>query len=213
MQSITGTRIELLARRTQLQLAQQGYELLEQKRTALMHELVKMLDRVIEETHNLEQSLNQARQAMAWAETLAGPAAVTNAAMAVRDEFTLHIETVKLMGVEIPDIEQRHVARSALGRGYSITGTSSAIDEAALAFEDVVETIIKQAESELRLKRLLDEIQRTSRRLNALENILIPRLQREIDYIEMSLNEQERQDQYRFRLAKRLLARRHMKEF
>lgn len=211
MQSITGTRIELLTRRTQLQLAQQGYELLEQKRTALMRELVKMVDLVIEETNNLEESLYQARQAMARAETLAGPAAVTNATMAARDEFTLHIETVKLMGVEIPDIEQRRVARSALGRGYSITATSSAIDEAALAFEDTVETIIKQAESELRLKRLLDEIQRTSRRLNALEHILIPRLQREIDYIEMSLNEQERQDQYRFRLAKRLLARRHVK--
>lgn len=209
LQAMTGTRLELLARRAQLQLARQGYDLLEQKRAALMQELMRMVDRVIEETHNLEDSLDQARQALGRAETLAGTGAVTNAAMAVRDEFTLRIETVKLMGVEVPNIEQRRVRRSMLGRGYSITGTSPAIDEAALAFEDAVETIIRQAESELRLKRLVDEIQRTSRRLNALEHILIPRLQREIDYIQMSLNEQERADQYRFRLAKRLLARRH----
>lgn len=207
MQAITGTRIELLARRTQLELAQQGFDLLEQKRTALMQELLRMVDRVIEQMHNLEEALNQARRAQGRAETLAGPAAVMNASLAVRDEFALHIETVKLMGVEVPNIEQRRVRRSMLGRGYSITGASPAIDEAALAFEDAVETIIKQAESELRLKRLVDEIQRTSRRLNSLEHILIPRLQLEIDYIEMSLNEQERADHFRFRLAKRLLAR------
>lgn len=76
-----------------------------------------------------------------------------------------------------------------------------------MAFETVVETIIKQGESELRLKRLAEEIQRTSRRLNALNTILIPQICTDVVAIEAGLSERERTDNYRLRLAKRLLRR------
>jgi V/A-type H+-transporting ATPase subunit D len=72
-----------------------------------------------------------------------------------------------------------------------------------------VDAIIKLAESELRLTRLASEIQRTSRRLNALEHLLIPRLEAERDYIQMVLSEHERSDHFRLKLVKRNLERKH----
>ena len=199
--------MELLARRNQLKLARQGRDLLEQKRAALMQELMKVVDIVLQEAAGLENALGDARLALGHAESLAGTEAVRAAAFAVREELPLEIREVRLMGVDVPQIEQRQVRRPAFGRGYALVATSTAIDEAALAFETVVETIIQQAERELRLQRLVEEIQHTSRRLNALDNIRIPRLVQEINYIEMALSERERGDNYRFRLAKRLLAR------
>jgi V/A-type H+-transporting ATPase subunit D len=111
------------------------------------------------------------------------------------------------MGVKVPHIEQKGVSRPALGRGYSIVGTSTSIDEAAAAFETQVDVILKLAESELRLKRLAEEIQRTSRRLNALEHLLIPGLEAELDFIQMALDERERSDHFRLMLVKRILER------
>lgn len=206
-QPLATTRMELLVRRSQLKLARQGRDLLEQKRVALMQELLKVVNVVIEESAELESLIADARLAMGEAEALAGAETVRAATFAMRDEFALDIHTARLMGVEVPQIEQREVRRSVFGRGYNLVTTSTAIDEAALAFETVVETVIQQAERELRLKRLAEEIQRTSRRLNALDHIRIPRLEREINAIEMALNERERADHYRFRLAKRILAR------
>ena len=111
------------------------------------------------------------------------------------------------MGVKVPHIEQKNVSRPMLERGYSIVGTSISIDEAASAFEVEVEAIIQLAESELRLMRLASEIKRTSRRLNALDHLLIPRLEAERDYIQMTLAERERSDHFRLKLVKRGLER------
>jgi V/A-type H+-transporting ATPase subunit D len=111
------------------------------------------------------------------------------------------------MGVRVPHIEQRGVHRSSLERGYSIVGTSTSIDETASAFEREVEAIIQLADTELRLVRLGDEIQRTSRRLNALDHFLIPRLKAELNFIEMVLDERERSDHFRLKLVKRSLER------
>ena len=68
-----------------------------------------------------------------------------------------------------------------------------------------MDAVIQLAESELRLKRLADEIQRTSRRLNALNHLLIPRLEEECRYIEIALDERERSDHFRLKLVKRIL--------
>lgn len=208
MQSASVTRTELLAHKAQIQLARQGHTLLEQKRAALMKEFSQVAENVMQDAKALQQAADIARYALAHAEAVAGTEAIRSTAMAARAELLLEVETVNIMGVEVPHIEQKQVSRSVLGRGYSVTGTSTTVDEAAQAFETEVETILQLAESELRLTRLAREIQRTSRRLNALEHVLIPQLEAECDYIQMVLDERERYDHYRLRLAKRILARR-----
>ncbi|HLE51800.1 MAG TPA: V-type ATP synthase subunit D [Anaerolineales bacterium] len=207
MRTVSATRMELLAHKAQIALAKQGLELLEQKRTALMKEFMRIVDTVMERSDLLQQTAANARQALARAEATAGTEAVNSAAMASRTNLPLEVTTVNVMGVKVPHIEQRRVSRPILGRGYSVVGTSITIDEAASAFEAEVEAIIQLAESELRLTRLAAEIRRTSRRLNALDHMLIPRLEAERDYIQMALEERERADHFRLKLVKRTLER------
>jgi V/A-type H+-transporting ATPase subunit D len=207
MPTISATRMELLARKAQIALARQGRDLLEQKRTALMREFLRIADTVMERTEALQHSAAMAYQALARAEAIAGPEAVRSAALASRAEFPLEVKTINVMGVKVPFVEQKRVSRPAFGRGYSVVGASVTIDEAASAFEAEVESIIRLAESELRLRRLAEEIQSTSRRLNALDHLLIPRLEAERSFIQMALDERERADHFRLMLMKRILER------
>jgi len=199
--------MELLARKAQIALASQGRDLLEQKRTALLKEFLRMADTALERSDALQFAATNSRHALARAEAIAGTEAVRSAALASRAELPLQVTTTRVMGVKVPHIEQKRVARSMLDRGFAITGTSTTIDEAASAFENQVETIIELAEMELRLTRLATEIQSTSRRLNALEHVLIPRLKTERDLIQMTLDERERADHFRLKLVKRTLER------
>lgn len=207
MRKITCTRMELLARKEQIDLAQSGRDLLEQKRTALMKEFLRTADTIIEHSENLQNTADYARQALARAQATAGTEAVRSVALASRAELSLVMTSVSVMGVRVPHIGQIKISRAMLGRGYSIVGTSLTIDEAAEAFEAEVEAVLELAECELRLARLASEIQRTSRRLNVLDHLLIPELESERDFIQLALNERERTEHFRFRLMKRFLER------
>lgn len=212
MLKVSCTRMELLARKAQITLAEQGRELLEQKRTALMKALLQTADRVLEKSDVLQQVAAEARVALARAEATAGSEAVKSAAIASRQELSLQVSTTNVMGVRVPHIEEKQVTRPALGRGFSIVGTSVTVDEAASAFESEVDAILQLAESELRLTRLAAEIQGTSRRLNALDHLLIPRLEEERDYIQIALDERERTDHFRLKLVKRVLERKRARD-
>jgi V/A-type H+/Na+-transporting ATPase subunit D len=208
MSNVSVTRMELLARKAQIALASQGRDLLEQKRTALLKEFMRTADTALEHSDALQVSAAIASQSLARTEAMAGAESVRSAALASRAGFSLEVMTSSVMGVRVPLIEQKSASRSFLQRGYSIVGTSISIDETASAFEREVEAIIQLAETELRLVRLGDEIQRTSRRLNALDHFLIPRLKAERDFIQMALDERERADHFRLKLVKRSLERR-----
>jgi V/A-type H+-transporting ATPase subunit D len=87
-------------------------------------------------------------------------------------------------------------------RGYGVIGTSTYIDEATRAFEDLVETLVQAAEIETTMKKLLDEIEKTKRRVNALEFRVIPELQEAEDFIELRLEEMERESTFRLKRIK-----------
>jgi V/A-type H+-transporting ATPase subunit D len=206
---VIATRMALLARKTQIGLAEQGRELLEQKRSALMKEIMRVAGEIMEAAGVLQQTADDAQRALARAEAVAGSQAVQSAALAARGVYPLQAETVNVMGVKVPHFEGRSAARPMLGRGYAPAGSSITIDEAAEAFESEVNAIVQLAESELRLVRLTGEIQRTSRRVNALKHLVIPRLEAERDTIRLTLDERERADRFRLKLAKRSLERRN----
>ena len=156
MSTVSVTRMELLARKAQIALASQGHDLLEQKRTALLKEFLRMADTAMERSDALQFAATNARHALARAEAIAGKETVCSAALASRAELPLQVTTTRIMGVKVPYIEQKHVSRSMLGRGFAITDMSITIDEAASAFESEVEAIIELAEMELRLTRLAE---------------------------------------------------------
>ena len=204
MEKFTVTRMELLARKQQIKLAQEGLELLKQKQTALLQEMMRMADRVLARGDSLEASATAARRALGRAQAVSSRAEVRSAALASRSELSLEIGGANIMGVMVPFIEQRQVARPLFGRGYAPAGVSVTIDEAAEAFETEVHDILALAESELRLKRVAGEIQRTTRRINALEHIVIPRLEHQKKHIKFALEERERAEHFRLKRVKKL---------
>lgn len=207
MEQIRATRAELLTRKKQIGLARQGRELLKEKRNALLKELMRTAEQAVRSSDELEQSAGEAIGALALAEALDGPEAVQSAAFASRGQILLEAAITNVMGVIIPIIEQKSVGRSPLDRGYSLASVSSRIEATAEAFENLLDLLIELANNELRLRRLAEEIGRTTRRVNALENVLIPRLEARRNYIQMVLEEREREDLFRLKRVKMKLER------
>jgi V/A-type H+-transporting ATPase subunit D len=208
MEQIKATRAELLAKKKQIALARQGRDLLQEKRNALLKEFMRTAEQVVRESDELEQSVGEATLALAMAEALDGPESVHSAAFAARGQVRLEITVTNIMGVSVPLIEQKSVARSPLDRGYSLASVSSRIEVVAEAFENQLNLIIELAASELRLRRMAEEIGRTTRRVNALDNLLIPRLETQRNYIQMVLEERERENLFRLKRVKLKMERR-----
>lgn len=202
------TRTELLARQNQIALAEQGRDLLKEKRDALVIEFMAIMDRVLEGSRQLNIAAENARQALALANAVDGAVTIRSAAMAARSRLEVEMSGTYVMGVPCPTIERRSVHRTVLTRGYSVTGVSSRVDEVAEAFEDELEVIIRLAGVETKLRRLGTEIQKTRRRVNALENVILPDLRQQVEYIEMVLEERAREDLFRLKKVKKALQRR-----
>ncbi len=212
MENVSPTRMELLAIKGQIGLAEQGRDLLKEKRNALLKEFMKIADAIMRSSDELEQAATEAQRALARAEALDGPEAVRSAAFAAQSELSLSVEGAFVMGVPVPVIEPKSAARVVIDRGYSLSGTSARIDAVADRFEEEIDVLVELAASELRLKRLAEEIRKTSRRVNALENNLIPRLQSRRVYIETILEERTREDIFRLKHVKRTLVKKRALE-
>ena len=204
---IAPTRMELLARKSQIALATRGRDVLKDKRNVLMKEFMKHAERAMVSSDALERVAAEARRTLAKAEAVDGSEAVRSASFAARGEVSLAVEGTRVMGVLVPVIEQKTVSRSLLDRGYSLLGTSARIDQVAERFEEELNLVLELAASEMRLRRLAQELQSTNRRVNALEHLLIPRLVAQRHAIQATLEEREREDIFRLKRVKRTLQR------
>jgi V/A-type H+-transporting ATPase subunit D len=139
---------------------------------------------------------------MALANTVEGAIGVKSAAFSVQEVPQIKLMSKNIMGVVVPEIEASKVKKSVVDRGYGVLGTTSVIDETALAFEDLLEAIIESAEIETTMKKLLEEIESTKRRVNALEFKVIPELTEARDFIKMRLDEMEREELFRLKKIK-----------
>src|SRR3990172_6044683 len=131
MEELHTTRTELLQRRLQINLAQQGRDLLEKKRDALLIEFMKIMEEVLGLSSQLRKTAAEANFALTVAQAVDGTVNLRSAAMATHGEITVEISGTHIMGVPIPEVARKNVRRSALERGYGITGVSSRIDEVA----------------------------------------------------------------------------------
>jgi len=206
-EQVSPTRLELLAKRSQLAMAMQGRDLLKQKRSALVKEFMRVVEDVMVRSDELERFAAEARRSLALAEAEDGAEAVLSASFAAGGEVSVEVEAANVMGVPVPVIKKKTAARSLLDRGYSLIGTSGRIDQVAERFEEEVDLVVEVAAHEMRLRRLAKEIEATSRRVNALENVLIPRLVAQRDYIRMVLEEREREDTFRLKRVKSAMKR------
>jgi V/A-type H+-transporting ATPase subunit D len=204
MESINPSRMELLIKRAQIALARQGRDLLKEKRNALWQELMKTADVALRGSAELEQIAVAARRALAWAEALDGREAVLSAAFAARRDVSIEVTAANVVGMPVPIIERKQLVRSSVQRGYSLASTSSRIDAAARCFEEELELVIELAAREMRLRRLAEEIRKTTICVNALEVIVLPRLEAQLVYIRRVLDEREREDLFRLKRMRAL---------
>lgn len=202
MDRVSATRSELLARKAQIGLAGGGRDLLKQKRTALMREFDRLSASVLRAMRDLEEQAADARGALSEAMALDGPEAVGSAALAASGEVEVEVGVRNVAGVPIVELDHGAVGRSRLGRGYSLAATTPRIDRAAEDFEAVLGGLLDVVAVEMSLRRLAEEITRTTRRINALEHVVIPRLEAERDFIAMVLDERELENRVRLMRAK-----------
>jgi V/A-type H+-transporting ATPase subunit D len=205
MEEIHTTRMELLQKRQQVKLAEQGRELLKKKRDALLMEFMGIVDLALQASERLQKTAGEAAYTLAVAKAVDGSVTVKSAALATKGEVSIEMKGAYIMGVPVPEVEKRKFERSILTRGYCITGVSSRVDEAAERFEKELDAIIEVAAVETKLKRLGEEIQKTRRRVNALDYIVIPQIQQQIKFIKMALDERAREDLFRLKKVKKSL--------
>lgn len=206
MPGATATRMELLARRRQLHLARQGRGLLEEKRAALLRELMRMVDAALHQGDELDRAVAAALDALDLAAALDGPEGVRSAAFAAASlgsRFEVSVEGAVVMGLPVPVIRLEQEPRGLMDRGYSLAFSSARVDRVAETFEEELRCLVRLAEADVRLRRLGGEIQRTSRRVNALRQAVIPSLEQGARHIAGVLEELEREDHVRLKHLKR----------
>jgi len=202
LRDIKPTRSELINLKRKIQLSERGYKILKMKRDGLILEFFKVLATAKGTRGDLLNKYQLAVEMMAIANTVEGAIGVKSAAVSVKEVPEITLKSKNVMGVVVPQIESSKVRKSLVDRGYGVLGTSTVIDETASAFEELVEAIIESAEIETTMKRLLDEIEKTKRRVNALEFKVIPELTAARDFIKMRLDEMEREELFRMKRIK-----------
>ena len=211
MEQVRPTRMELMRMKAQIRLAEQGRDLLRQKMDALIQEFFRILSTVSESRDELEQVSRAADLALMIAEAVDDPVTLRSASFATRRSITVDISGKNIMGVPVPVIEKKRVSKNMLERGYGIITTSARIDETAERYELELDLLIKLAEIETAMRRLGTEIQMNRRRVNALEQILIPELKSQAKYIKNAIEEREREDLFRLKKVKSIIERKKKK--
>ena len=198
-------RTELMKVKNQIKLAKQGYGLLKKKRDGLILEFFEVMKRAKELRSELTSTYKEADYRIRIARALDGDMAIESAANAVNANPNITVTHKNIVGVVLPRIEASSVIKKPLERGYGVF-TSAAIDEAAAAYERLGEAILKVAEIETSMRRLLNEIEKTKRKVNALEFNVIPTLEKQQQLISFRLQEMERDNFVRLKLIKARLA-------
>lgn len=188
--NVPPTKSNLLALKRQLAFAQEGYDLLEQKRQILVFEMMSRLERARGAELRVEQATSNAHAALQDAELDVGSDALDRAAIAVRLNHSATLSSQPLMGLRIPKVKQ-DVERPGVQFGF--VGTSASTDRAMARFVELLPALAELAELENAVIRLARELRKTQRRCNALSKIFIPAHREAIGYISAALEERERE--------------------
>ncbi len=205
IEGVKPTRMQLLEIRKKRKLAQNGHKLLSEKRDALIAEFFKIIDVRNSLRKKVEEELKEAFMDLIEAEMVMGRANVLDVARQMDPFGDVETTTMNIMGVLTPQME---LATEETGIEYGFLTTSAKLDQATVKFRNLLEDIVKLAEVEGTIEDLAREIEKTKRRVNALEHIFIPRFKATEKYIELVLDEREREDFFRRKRIKSILAAR-----
>lgn len=195
--------MNLLARRTQLGLASQGCGLLKNKRESLLKELMAVVPKLANAHSDLQESQGRSMRSFAFADGLDGRNYLRSVATASRSAVSVRLDEDKVWGVRIPTLTFAPLKHAVSERNVSPSGVSTRTLEAAGDAEEMLEYLLAMVPLHVRLERLGREVKKTSRRVNALEQVLIPALEADIRNIGQALEEMEREDMFRLRRIKK----------
>lgn len=204
--NVNPTRMELTRLKKQLSTALRGHKLLKDKRDELMRQFLDMIRETKELRERFEEQLNAVNANFVLASSVMSKEAIDTALLAPKQEVYLETSTRNVMSVDIPvyNIKTRTSEQSDIF-SYGFASTSFELDDAVEGLSKLLPTMLELAEKEKSVKLMADEIEKTRRRVNALEHVLIPRYQDTIHFISMKLEESERSSRARLMKVKDMM--------
>ena len=204
------TRLELIRLSRRELIASKGRDILQEKLDALVIEHARLSKELEDMAVTIRKQMQGACEALQLAGIMTGWARLEELALSCVKIPEPAVSSSQVMGVRVPELTMPDMpghGHFRSQRGYSISGTSGQVDEAAMRFESVIESLIVYASLEGKMDRISFEMNRTRRRVNALEHLVIPRLVRTMRYIEIRLEEREREDLFRRKRMKQNMER------
>jgi V/A-type H+-transporting ATPase subunit D len=201
---VHATRAELLTLKRRSKLAERGHDLLVEKRDALLMHFFDFIRDIGPLRSKLNKALEEAYRNFVKAQLISGASKVEEISHTIPDRFEVSEKTRNIIGVTIPFLELSIREKPEQGWWYNLAETSAAVDESVKSLEEVLNLTVDLAEIETGVKRLAEAITMTKRRVNALENIIIPRFENTIHFIQMHLEEREREDFFRLKRIKKI---------
>ena len=193
------TRMELLRLKNRMRLAERGHDLLKEKRDSLIMEFFNAIAEIKEARQTVESTLSEAFSSLTQAKMVMGPSRVIEFAYASKVQTDISIATRSMMGVRVPVMSvEQHVPELP----YSLPDSSARLDTMSIKFREALKSLTRLAEIESTVKRLALEIERTKRRVSALETIVIPRLDATARFVRLALEEREREDFIRLKMIR-----------
>ena len=204
LEGVSPTRMDLLDIRKKLILAKKGHKLLEEKRDALVERFFNIIDKRNDLKKEIDKELEDAFLSLIESQMILGEDKVESASYLTKSIGEISFEDENIMGVKIPKVKTEEITPSARPI-YGFLETCAKLDEAQTKFNNLTIKLLELADVESGIKSLSVEIEKTKRRVNVLENTLIPKLIATIKYIEMQLDEREREDFFRRKRIKALM--------
>ena len=204
LEGVSPTRMDLLEIRKKLVLAEKGHKLLEEKRDALVEKFFDIIEKRNTLSKELDGEFEDAFLSLIQAQMILGERKVEEASFLNESIGEISFETDNIMGVKIPRMNADEI-KTELKPTYGFFETCSKLDDAKKAFSELLSKLIELADLEAGIKSLTVEIEKTKRRVNVLENNLIPKLHATRKFIEMQLEEREREDFFRRKRIKAIL--------
>ncbi|AWN22454.1 V-type ATP synthase subunit D [Deinococcus irradiatisoli] len=204
MADISPTRSALLASKASLKTASSGADLLKRKRDALIGEFFALVKDALAAREELSGVSKGAYVSLFSAKAWDSPEAVESLSLAQGSEYNVNMQIESIYGVKVPkmDIPERSTAAM-----FSPINVGSRTIQAATDFQTVMAALVKVAATETKLRRIGEEIKKTSRRVNALEQVVIPGVLDDIRFIRGVLDQREREESFRLKKIKAKLER------
>lgn len=188
--SLAPTRSNLMKLKDELSFSRLGYDLLDQKRSILVSELLTLVDQAVDYQNRVEKSLMDAEKTLQDAIMNMGRLRVANLAGAVNIDSSISLSERRVMGVSLPKVD---TSFSGEGPYFSPEGTSMLSELALNRYRKALELMGKMAELKVSIMRLSSEVKKTIRKVNALEKLVIPDKEETVRYLTSRIEEQERE--------------------